>query len=1648
MLKFHALLFFAFIPSFFLYADTAYSFEVIVPPAAVAGEIFHITVTAKSFSGVTVTDYTGEADFSCSTLSSLPASYVFQLSDSGTRVFPVQIMGAGDQAVNVFDLSDPSVSGGNVIVISAAQTSYFTISAPSTANAGQPFFITVTAKDNFNNITQLYEGTISFQSTDGMAILPPDTVFQRDDNGVKVLQAVLRTKGTQVISAADLLDPLVYGSGNAVAVSGGIIARYSINSPSTANPGTGFNIAVTALDLYDNVVDGYTGTVHFASTDGGAVLPSNYSFTPGDYGSRIFSATLNNAGTHTITVNDTAAATINAVSSGIIVNSSFNSYNQPLMMTSYLPQANLYQFVYLKLSTAANAVIPAGAYLEYDIFMPSYNADFYSGVDLSEDLWNLRDFGQATQSYIKDQNALRAHPSTDLSAFADGRWYHRKFDIGVLSGMIYDQLNLSQDTGNAGQNGAPSNNAGTFNALYDNITFKDASGNILRNFFSNGNVVPFTNAVSLDGSVALNRGGGGISTPDSPLDNYIWVIKDMNLSANPAGFITADGAAACTITANLFAPGGIPVSYALVDFQSDRPQDVISPASVSLNVKAITDPAGNARARITSIKAGTANITVKSGHLNKIIAVNFTAGPAAKLGFTPSWISMETNSPGTMVVRIEDANGNFVSDGRNINLTSSSPGLLFSSDNGSTWLPGIIVTGSSERNILLTDTVSETVTVQASASGITAAQAVVYVNNAPGVTLSILPLTSTAQAGNSRALTVLALDSSGNNTYQSGSILLDSISPTIRFSMDGSNYSKPLAAAMTNGRADVYCLETTAGANVTVTAAGAGLVSGMAYLTTVPGPAAILNGSSNKYSVAAGQSVTITASITDIYGNGVSGKFITFTAQAEGGAGDIVISPSGNSTNSSGQVSVVFRTKSTTAAQNYCIINSTGLLGKTIIISGSTTATSYAILPNPAAAGAGKVTSMFLNAKDTLGYNAPASAGHSNVYLYVTQPAGTSNVFFSSNGGINWYNSVTVTLDSSGAAQFDILSNVPGTYVIRGTDTSAVTPLTPARVTFTVSTAYYVKVSPLAAVNAPAGSAVTISAQITDQNGNPAALANRRVDFSSDRGGISPVTVYTDLTGKAVTYLTLALGAYLQHSVTAYVTNPDAVSVSAAITGQPVISFAVSIPSTASVNTPVNAVVRVKDAYGANITNYTGTIHFTSSDPLAVLPPDYTFTPADGGLKNFSVVFNTASPQAQNITASDMAQPSINGTSNTIIMSLLPTATPTISPTRTITPTRTQTPTFTVTRTVTPTSTGTFTRTNTPTFTATPTATPSFTPSITPTFTVTRTDSPTFTITLTSTISKTWTVSPTFTDTATITQTWTISPTSTETPTFTVTQTDSPTFTVTATNTHSPTYTRTYTVTPTFTNTRTHTPTATPTITRTFTLTATLSSTFSSTRTHTPTRTGSPTYTGTATLTSTRTRTFTRTFTPTFTRTFTVTATVTPTFTITLTPTISKTWTVSPTFTHSPTITQSWTVSPTFTHSPTFTVTLTATVSLTFTVTPTVTLTYTITPTWTPYYRQAVSGESYVFPQPAKSSVNIAFSLTEPAQADIFIFNAAGMQVASFNMQGTSSDYNKLNVDLSRFSPGVYYYLIKARALSGAVTEFKINKFLVVKNNE
>jgi hypothetical protein len=87
------------------------------------------------------------------------------------------------------------------------------------------------------------------------------------------------------------------------------VSRFDVALPVTSTPyWQSQRVDVTARNVFGDVVAGYSGTVHFSSSDPRAKLPADYTFTAADQGFHRFlpGVTLPTVGTETVTVTDTS----------------------------------------------------------------------------------------------------------------------------------------------------------------------------------------------------------------------------------------------------------------------------------------------------------------------------------------------------------------------------------------------------------------------------------------------------------------------------------------------------------------------------------------------------------------------------------------------------------------------------------------------------------------------------------------------------------------------------------------------------------------------------------------------------------------------------------------------------------------------------------------------------------------------------------------------------------------------------------------------------------------------------------------------------------------------------------------------------------------------------------------------------------------------------------------------------------------------------------------------------------------------------------------------------------------------------------------------------------------------------------------------
>lgn len=290
----------------------------------------------------------------------------------------------------------------------------------------------------------------------------------------------------------------------------------------------------------------------------------------------------------------------------------------------------------------------------------------------------------------------------------------------------------------------------------------------------------------------------------------------------------------------------------------------------------------------------------------------------------------------------------------------------------------------------------------------------------------------------------------------------------------------------------------------------------------------------------------------------------------------------------------------------------------------------------PANATAGVAFSVTVEAVDAFDNVVPTYTGT----IHFQSPDGRATLpadytFTAADGGVHTFVN-GATLIAAGSSSVKAVDTVTGTL----SDVVPVTVLPGVAVSFTLS---------VASTNPTAGVGFSVTVTALDTYGNTAT-------------GYAGTVRFTATDGKAVlpasyTFTTADQGAHVFNGVVLKTAGQQTVTVTdkanSTITGQKIFrvtaAAATRFKVTSSTSTPFvgnafTVTVQALDAYGNTDTHYAGTVHFTSSDPLAVLPANYTFVAADFGRHVFTkgVILKTVGTQT--ITATDTVNSTITGT--------------------------------------------------------------------------------------------------------------------------------------------------------------------------------------------------------------------------------------------------------------------------------------------------------------------------------------------------------------------------------------------------------------------
>jgi cytochrome c oxidase assembly protein Cox11 len=287
-------------------------FAVFTQRDAFSGSDTQVTVIALDANNRPVKDYTGTVDLASTDGSAtLPADYTFTTDDHGRHTFTVKFGTTGDQTVTATDTADKSITGSATVTVDPAQVAtHLYVSIERDAFAGSPTRVVVAALDADNRPVSGYIGTVHFTSSDTSATLPADYTFTSADRGVKVFTVTPSAAESLTVTATDTADSNVTGSATSTVNAAQVVTHLALLVRPSVTEGSSTQILVVALDASNHPVAGYTGTVHFTSSDTSATLPADVTFSAADRGVKLLSVTFATAGSETLTVTDSSDSTL------------------------------------------------------------------------------------------------------------------------------------------------------------------------------------------------------------------------------------------------------------------------------------------------------------------------------------------------------------------------------------------------------------------------------------------------------------------------------------------------------------------------------------------------------------------------------------------------------------------------------------------------------------------------------------------------------------------------------------------------------------------------------------------------------------------------------------------------------------------------------------------------------------------------------------------------------------------------------------------------------------------------------------------------------------------------------------------------------------------------------------------------------------------------------------------------------------------------------------------------------------------------------------------------------------------------------------------------------------------------------------------
>ncbi|HEX8948038.1 MAG TPA: hypothetical protein VF790_03695 [Dissulfurispiraceae bacterium] len=240
-------------------------FNISMPEKMVAGEEATIRLQAvDAFNNIISNFGEIEREFQISGSGSAivkPSSFKASSFSNGALSFTIADRTAETFSLSIRETGSPIPIITKEISIVPNKLSSFVVRGPRTALAGEPFDIRLVAKDSFGNtVTEPIAGkniNLVFKGdADPKIDMPATPDFK---GGVCVITLVSQKSGITQVEAKDLITGSM-GASEKIDVINGPVASFKIFAPKEVIAGEPFELAIVAVDRYNNVVANYATT--------------------------------------------------------------------------------------------------------------------------------------------------------------------------------------------------------------------------------------------------------------------------------------------------------------------------------------------------------------------------------------------------------------------------------------------------------------------------------------------------------------------------------------------------------------------------------------------------------------------------------------------------------------------------------------------------------------------------------------------------------------------------------------------------------------------------------------------------------------------------------------------------------------------------------------------------------------------------------------------------------------------------------------------------------------------------------------------------------------------------------------------------------------------------------------------------------------------------------------------------------------------------------------------------------------------------------------------------------------------------------------------------------------------------------------------